>query len=43
LKNIGVIKSGGDALGMNATIPAVVRIACLKKFQVLGFRRGWEG
>jgi 6-phosphofructokinase 1 len=28
---------------MNAAIRGVVRIACSKGFQVLGFRRGWEG
>src|SRR5208282_5982900 len=28
---------------MNAAIRGIVRIACSKKFQVLGFRRGWEG
>ena len=28
---------------MNAAIRAVVRIACSKNFQVLGFERGWEG
>jgi len=38
-----LVTSGGDAPGMNAAIRAVVRIACSKKFQVLGFRRGWEG
>jgi len=38
-----VITSGGDAPGMNAAIRAVVRIAYSKNFQVLGFRRGWEG
>ena len=43
MKNIGVITSGGDAPGMNAGIRAVVRIAYLKNFQVLGFERGWEG
>jgi len=43
LGNIGVVTSGGDAPGMNAAIRAVVRIACSKKFQVLGFERGWEG
>ncbi|MFQ5836408.1 MAG: 6-phosphofructokinase, partial [Candidatus Bathyarchaeia archaeon] len=43
MRNIGVVTSGGDAPGMNATIRAVVRIAYSKKFQVLGFRRGWEG
>jgi len=43
LKIIGVVTSGGDAPGMNAAIRAVVRIAYSKNFQVLGFRRGWEG
>jgi 6-phosphofructokinase 1 len=43
LKNIGVVTSGGDAPGMNAAIRAVVRIAYSKNFQVLGFKRGWEG
>jgi len=43
LKRIGVVTSGGDAPGMNAAIRAVVRIAYLKSFQVLGFERGWEG
>ena len=43
MKNIGVVTSGGDAPGMNAAIRAVVRIAYLKNFQVLGFERGWEG
>jgi len=43
LRNIGVVTSGGDAPGMNAAIRAVVRIACSKNFQVLGFERGWEG
>jgi len=43
LKSIGVVTSGGDAPGMNAAIRAVVRIACSKNYQVLGFRRGWEG
>jgi 6-phosphofructokinase 1 len=43
LRNIGVVTSGGDAPGMNAAIRAVVRIAYSKNFQVLGFKRGWEG
>jgi 6-phosphofructokinase 1 len=43
LKTIGVVTSGGDAPGMNAAIRGVVRIACSKNFQVLGFERGWEG
>jgi len=43
LKKIAVVTTGGDAPGMNAAIRGVVRIASSKKFQVLGFRRGWEG
>lgn len=43
MRNIGVVTSGGDAPGMNAAIRAVVRIACSKRFEVLGFTRGWEG
>jgi 6-phosphofructokinase 1 len=43
LKTIGVVTSGGDAPGMNAAIRAVVRLACSRGFQVLGFERGWEG
>ncbi|MEM2912148.1 MAG: 6-phosphofructokinase [Candidatus Bathyarchaeia archaeon] len=43
MKTIGVVTSGGDAPGMNAAIRAVVRIAYVKGFQVLGFERGWEG
>jgi len=43
LKTIGVITTGGDAPGMNATIRAVTRIAHSKNLQVIGFERGWEG
>jgi 6-phosphofructokinase 1 len=43
LKRIALVTAGGDAPGMNAAIRGVVRIACSKKLQVLGFRRGWEG
>jgi 6-phosphofructokinase 1 len=43
LKTIGVVTPGGDAPGMNAAIRAVTRIAHLKKLQVLGFERGWDG
>jgi 6-phosphofructokinase 1 len=43
LKTIGVITTGGDAPGMNATIRAVTRIAYSKNLQVIGFERGWEG
>ena len=43
MRRIAVVTTGGDAPGMNAAIRGVVRIAGSKKFQVLGFRRGWEG
>ncbi len=43
MKRIALVTAGGDAPGMNAAIRGVVRIACSKKLQVLGFRRGWEG
>lgn len=43
MKTIGIVTSGGDAPGMNACIRAVVRIAHLRKYQVLGFERGWKG
>jgi len=43
MKRIAVVTTGGDAPGMNAAIRGVVRIASSKKFEVLGFRRGWEG
>lgn len=43
MKTLGVVTSGGDAPGMNAAIRAVVRSACAKGFEVLGFERGWEG
>jgi len=43
LKRIGVVTSGGDAPGMNATIRAVVRLAHSRHLEVLGFERGWEG
>ncbi len=43
LKKIGVLTSGGDAPGMNATIRAVTRVARSKGLEVLGFERGWEG
>ena len=43
MKTIAIVTSGGDAPGMNAAIRAITRIASLKKVQVLGFERGWEG
>jgi 6-phosphofructokinase 1 len=43
LKTIGIVTTGGDAPGMNATIRGVARIAYSKGIKVLGFQRGWEG
>ncbi len=43
MKRIGLVTSGGDAPGMNATIRAIVRVAHSEGLQVLGFERGWEG
>ena len=43
MKRLGIVTSGGDAPGMNAAIRAVVRIACSKGIEILGFERGWEG
>ncbi len=43
LKIIGIVTSGGDAPGMNATIRGVVRVAHSRNFEVLGFQKGWEG
>ena len=43
MKKIGLVTSGGDAPGMNATIRAVTRVACLKGLEVVGFERGWDG
>jgi len=43
LKRIGIVTSGGDAPGMNATIRAIVRTAHPKGLQIYGFLRGYEG
>lgn len=40
---IGVLTSGGDAPGMNATIRAVVRTAQANNMNVLGVMHGYEG
>ncbi|NOY98020.1 MAG: 6-phosphofructokinase [Chloroflexi bacterium] len=40
---LGVLTSGGDAPGMNATIRAVVRTALANKVEVLGIQNGYEG
>ncbi|MCR5755589.1 MAG: 6-phosphofructokinase [Acetatifactor sp.] len=43
VKTIGVLTSGGDAPGMNATIRAVVRTALAKGMKVKGIKRGYSG
>lgn len=43
MKRIGVLTSGGDAPGMNATIRAVVRTAIYNGLEVMGIKRGYDG
>lgn len=43
MKTIGVLTSGGDAPGMNATVRAVVRTAIAKGMTVKGIMRGYNG
>ena len=43
IKRIGVLTSGGDASGMNATIRGVVRSAIHYKLEVFGIYNGYEG
>lgn len=43
VKTIGILTSGGDAPGMNATIRAVVRTAISKGINVKGICRGFAG
>ena len=43
IKTIGILTSGGDAPGMNATIRAVVRSALAQGINVKGIRRGYAG
>lgn len=43
VKTIGVLTSGGDAPGMNASIRAVVRTAINKGLKVKGVMRGYVG
>ena len=43
IKTIGVLTSGGDSPGMNATIRAVVRAGCELGMTVYGIRRGYNG
>ena len=43
MKRIAVLTSGGDALGMNAAIRAVVRTGIDKGWDVFGVRHGYVG
>lgn len=43
VKKIGVLTSGGDAPGMNATIHAVVKSAIAKGIEIVGIYRGYSG
>ena len=43
VKTIGVLTSGGDALGMNAAIRAVVRKALSQGLKVKGINQGYKG
>ncbi|MCK4952234.1 6-phosphofructokinase [Candidatus Bathyarchaeota archaeon] len=43
MKKLGIVTSGGDAPGMNATIRAVVRTAIPQGFKVLSIKRGYAG
>ena len=43
MKRIGLLTSGGDAPGMNATIRAVVRSAIYYGMEVYGIERGYAG
>jgi len=40
---IGIITSGGDAPGMNATVRAVTRCALDRGIEVIGIHEGWQG
>ncbi len=43
IKKIGILTSGGDAPGMNASIRSIVRTAIKNNIEVIGFMRGYEG
>jgi len=42
-KRIAILTGGGDVPGLNAVIKSVVYRATEAGYEVLGFRRGWEG
>lgn len=43
MKKIGILTSGGDCSGMNATIRAAVRTALRLNLEITGFRKGYLG
>ena len=43
MKKIGILTSGGDSSGMNATIRSAMRTALGRKVEVVGFRKGFLG
>ncbi len=43
MKRIGILTSGGDAPGMNATIRAVLRRSLSLGIETVGIRRGYDG
>jgi 6-phosphofructokinase 1 len=43
IKKVGVVTSGGDASGMNATIRSVVRCAIDQGLEPVGIERGYSG
>ncbi len=43
MKKIGILTSGGDCSGMNATIRAAVRTALRLDIDMVGFRKGYTG
>ena len=43
IKKIGVLTSGGDSPGMNATIRAIVRTALKNNLEVYGIYDGYKG
>jgi 6-phosphofructokinase len=42
-KRVGVLTSGGDCPGLNAVIRGVVKSASRFGYEIIGFRRGYEG
>ncbi len=43
MKKIGILTSGGDCSGMNATVRSAVRTALRLGVEVYGFRKGYHG